>query len=287
MADAGATTALWEKDNSTSRFPRRDVHPRPGGAFTAPSTVPGVSEPQVEMTPAVDDRCLDAAREPALGNYVIEAATRPPGGAFGLPIDSRRMPSRRDPEWPRDRRQRRRGRRRLCTTARPGFGGSMMTDLRRGVGPSRGRMFSEPERGPAADRRITECAFGPWSRSTRPGTPRSPGATTTGPTKRPTSSNVPPAAAFSTPTRSREPAKAPSSRGATSGGGDAIAVGRKTDGNRLGGRCCHSARGGEFGAVDSSRDPRNVVRPEIAITRRARRPSSDPGTKAQDRLVQA
>ena len=95
MDDSGATTALWEKDNSTKVGFHGETSTRnPGEAFTAPSElVPGMTEPQVEMTPSGQTIAVWKRLANPPGNYVIEAATRPPGGVFGVSEKVAEMPS--------------------------------------------------------------------------------------------------------------------------------------------------------------------------------------------------
>ena len=84
MDDAGATTALWEKDNKATLGSHGEAVTRsPGEAFTSPSeVVPGVTDPQIEMTASGQTIAVWKRLANPPGNYVIEAATRPPGGAF-------------------------------------------------------------------------------------------------------------------------------------------------------------------------------------------------------------
>ena len=96
MADDGATTALWEKDNTaTVGFHGEIVTRAPGQAFTSPSeVVPGVTDPQMEMTGGGQAIGVWKRLANPPGNYLIEAATKPPGGtAFGGATTVAEMPA--------------------------------------------------------------------------------------------------------------------------------------------------------------------------------------------------
>jgi hypothetical protein len=96
MADSGSTTALWEKDNTKDAgFHGEAVLREPGQQFSPPAElVPGVNEPQLEMTGggeavAVWKRLVNLTPP---GNHAIQVATRPPGGAFGPPVNAVELP---------------------------------------------------------------------------------------------------------------------------------------------------------------------------------------------------
>ncbi len=95
MADNGATTAIWEKDNTANAgFHGEAASREPGQDFSSPAELlGGVTDPQLEMTGsgeavAVWKRLLNPP-----GVYAIEAAFRPPGGSFGSPVDVAEMPT--------------------------------------------------------------------------------------------------------------------------------------------------------------------------------------------------
>ena len=81
MADDGATTAIWEKDNTANAGFHGETSTRdPGQAFTSPAElVPGVTDPQMEMTGGGQAIAVWKRLVNPPGIYVIEAAIRPPG----------------------------------------------------------------------------------------------------------------------------------------------------------------------------------------------------------------
>jgi hypothetical protein len=95
MADDGATTALWEKKNFKDSGSHGEVVTRePSQQFSPPSElVGGITDPQLEMTGggeavAAWKRLINNPP----GNYGIQVAFRPPGGAFGPPITAAELP---------------------------------------------------------------------------------------------------------------------------------------------------------------------------------------------------
>ena len=163
MADDGATTALWEKDNTKPRrVPRRGRHPRARARPSPPprNWSPGVTDPQIEMTGGGQTIAVWKRLANPPGNYVIEAATRPPGGAFGPPMTVAEMPTGGDPERPPDGAQRRRRRRRRLDPDRPRIGGRQRRDHRRSLGPpGRRRLLRTRTAVSTADRPQTESAL--------------------------------------------------------------------------------------------------------------------------------
>jgi PKD domain len=93
MDDVG-TTAVWEKDNTANAGFHGEASTRaPGAAFTAPAELaPGVTEPQVGMTGGGQAVAAWKRLVNPPGTYVIEAATRPAGGAFLPAVDVATMP---------------------------------------------------------------------------------------------------------------------------------------------------------------------------------------------------
>jgi hypothetical protein len=95
MADSGATTAIWEKDNTKDAgFHGEAATREPGQAFSSPAElVGGVTDPQLEMTGAGQSVAVWKRLVNPPGVYMIQAAVRPPGGAFGAPLDAAEMPA--------------------------------------------------------------------------------------------------------------------------------------------------------------------------------------------------
>jgi PKD repeat protein len=95
MADSGATTAIWEKDNTKDAgFHGEAATREPGQAFSPPAElVGGVTDPQLEMTGAGQAVAVWKRLVNPPGVYKIQTAARPPGGAFGAPVDAAEMPA--------------------------------------------------------------------------------------------------------------------------------------------------------------------------------------------------
>ncbi|HEY7255609.1 MAG TPA: PKD domain-containing protein [Solirubrobacterales bacterium] len=94
MADSGATTAIWEKNNTKDAGFHGEVATRePGQAFSSPAElVGGVTDPQIEMTGGGQAVAVWKRLVNPPGVYMIQASIRPPGGAFGAPVDAAAMP---------------------------------------------------------------------------------------------------------------------------------------------------------------------------------------------------
>ena len=96
MADAGATTAIWEKDNTaTAGFHGETATRAPGQRLhlARRNWSAGVTDPQLEMTGRARRSRSGSDFVNPPGVYVIQAATRPPGGAFGAPVTVAEMPT--------------------------------------------------------------------------------------------------------------------------------------------------------------------------------------------------
>ncbi len=95
MADNGATTAIWEKENTANaNFHGEEATRDPGQQFSPPAElVGGVTDPQLEMTGSGEAVAVWKRFLPLPGVYAIEAAFRPPGGDFGPPVDAAEMPA--------------------------------------------------------------------------------------------------------------------------------------------------------------------------------------------------
>ncbi|HEX3241461.1 MAG TPA: PKD domain-containing protein [Solirubrobacterales bacterium] len=95
MADSGATTAIWEKDNTKNAGFHGEVATRePSQGFTAPAElVGGVTDPQLEMTGGGQAVAVWKRLVQPPGVYMIQVAARPPGGAFAAPVNAAELPS--------------------------------------------------------------------------------------------------------------------------------------------------------------------------------------------------
>lgn len=95
MADSGATTAIWEKDNTKDAGFHGEVATRePSQSFSAPAElVGGVTDPQLEMTGGGQAVAVWKRLVNPPGVYMVQAATRSPGGAFGAPVNAAQMPA--------------------------------------------------------------------------------------------------------------------------------------------------------------------------------------------------
>ncbi len=84
----GTTTATWTRSNSTHYIVQTSTRP-PGGTFGAPVDLSASGQdaydPQLAIAP---DGTTTATWQRTNGtNYIVQASTRPPGGAFGAPVD--------------------------------------------------------------------------------------------------------------------------------------------------------------------------------------------------------
>ena len=84
----GTATAIWTRSNGTNFIIQAATRP-PGGVFGAPVDISypleDASNPQLAASP--DGTVTAAWRHSNGAIFVIQAATRPPGGAFGAPVD--------------------------------------------------------------------------------------------------------------------------------------------------------------------------------------------------------
>ncbi|MCB0828873.1 MAG: hypothetical protein KDB62_08715 [Solirubrobacterales bacterium] len=80
--------AVWRRDAFGITRIQAAIRP-PGGAFGQPVEVSGAggnaNEPRIVFGP--DGTATSVWRRVGAGSYVIQAASRPPGGAFGTPVD--------------------------------------------------------------------------------------------------------------------------------------------------------------------------------------------------------
>ena len=84
----GTTTAVWRRSNGTNQIAQAATR-QPGGSFGTPVdlSAPGQSASGPRVM-AVPDGTTTAVWERSDGsNSIIQAATRPPGGTFGAPVD--------------------------------------------------------------------------------------------------------------------------------------------------------------------------------------------------------
>ena len=88
VAPDATTTAVWQRFDGTSTI--RSATRPPGGSFGAPVELSSVSgqnafSPQIATAP--DGTATAVWRRFDSSNYIIQAATRPPGGSFGTPVN--------------------------------------------------------------------------------------------------------------------------------------------------------------------------------------------------------
>ncbi|MGB0121187.1 MAG: hypothetical protein WBP55_09580, partial [Solirubrobacterales bacterium] len=84
----GTTIAVWQGSNGSESIIQAAVRP-PGGSFGTTADLSATGEdaerPQVAIGP--DGTATVVWRGSDGSNYIIQAATRPPGGSFGAPVD--------------------------------------------------------------------------------------------------------------------------------------------------------------------------------------------------------
>ena len=88
IAPDGTTTVVWRRSDGTNTIIQAATRP-PGGIFGAPVTVSTIGQdaqaPQIDTAPDGTTTAVWFGNNG--GNFVIQAATQPPGGAFGAPVD--------------------------------------------------------------------------------------------------------------------------------------------------------------------------------------------------------
>ncbi len=87
-APDGTVTAVWYRSNGSNAIIQAATRP-PGGSFGTPVDLSAASQdafdPQIAAAP--DGTATAVWRRYNGSNYIIQAATRPPGGSFGTPVD--------------------------------------------------------------------------------------------------------------------------------------------------------------------------------------------------------
>ena len=88
IAPDGSTTAVWSRPNGTNVLIQAATRP-PGGAFAVPvdlsATGQTAFDPQIAIAP--DGSATVVWRRYNSTHYIVQAATRPPSGTFGPPVD--------------------------------------------------------------------------------------------------------------------------------------------------------------------------------------------------------
>ena len=84
----GTTTAVWTRSNGTHSIVQASTRP-PGGAFSAPVDLSATGQNAYDPQPAVAaDGTITVVWYRSNGTHlIVQASTRPPGGAFGAPVD--------------------------------------------------------------------------------------------------------------------------------------------------------------------------------------------------------
>ena len=87
-APDGTTTAVWRRSNGANYIVQAAIRP-PGGSFGAPVdlSVAGLQSEDPQVTTAPDGTVTVVWRRYNGSHYIVQAATRPPGGSFGAPVD--------------------------------------------------------------------------------------------------------------------------------------------------------------------------------------------------------
>jgi hypothetical protein len=84
----GTATVVWRRSDGTNTIIQAATRP-PGGVFGAPITISTIGQdaqaPQIAT--ASDGTATAVWFGNVGGNFIIQAATRPPGGAFGAPVE--------------------------------------------------------------------------------------------------------------------------------------------------------------------------------------------------------
>ncbi len=87
-APDGTATVVWVRDNGTNQIAQAATRP-PGGVFGAPVdlTAPGQDSGPWDIAAAPDGTVTVLLARLIGTKFVIQAATRPPGGSFGAPVN--------------------------------------------------------------------------------------------------------------------------------------------------------------------------------------------------------
>ena len=87
-APDGTTTVVWFRSDGGNYIVQVATRPE-GGSFGAPVdiSVPGQNASSPQITTAADSVATVAWTRSDGSNFIIQAATRPPGGSFGIPVD--------------------------------------------------------------------------------------------------------------------------------------------------------------------------------------------------------
>ena len=87
-APDGTATAVWSRSNGSNSIIQAATRP-PGSSFGTPVDLSEVGQnafnPQITTAP--DGTATTVWRRSNGSNFIIQAATRPPGGSFGTPVD--------------------------------------------------------------------------------------------------------------------------------------------------------------------------------------------------------
>jgi len=88
IAPDGAATAVWRRSNGTNNVIQATTRP-PSGSFGAPVDLSAAGQtatnPQIAIAP--DGAATAVWRRSNGANFIIQTATRPPGGSFGVVVD--------------------------------------------------------------------------------------------------------------------------------------------------------------------------------------------------------
>ena len=87
-APDGAATAVWSRSDGSDSIIQSATRP-PGGSFGTPVDLSAAGQDALEpqITTAPDGTATAVWQRPNGGDDIIQAATRPPGGSFGTPVD--------------------------------------------------------------------------------------------------------------------------------------------------------------------------------------------------------
>ncbi len=88
IAPDGTATVVWRRSDGTNTIIQAATRP-PGGIFGAPITISTIGQDaQAPQIAAASDGTATAVWFGNVGgNFIIQAATRPPGGSFGAPVN--------------------------------------------------------------------------------------------------------------------------------------------------------------------------------------------------------